>query len=125
MSPGRHLGPSDLDRVERLVEECMPELLDFFESRSLSHEEIDRIFFDALYRLAHRWETIQDHRAWLLETLERFAREDPEEEQPRAERAEEEDSPTPDGTASGDPESRNRPEDPEDPGPGPGGGNDS
>lgn len=76
MSPGKHLGSSDFARVEQLVEECMPELLDFFENRSLSHGQIDRIFFDALYRLAQQWETIQDHQAWLLETLERLARQE-------------------------------------------------
>ncbi|MFP3941120.1 MAG: hypothetical protein ACOC7L_02320 [Acidobacteriota bacterium] len=125
MSPGKHLGPSDFARVERLVEECMPDLLAFFENRALSHGEIDRIFFDALYRLAHRWDTIQDRRAWLLETLERFARQELAEELRPAEGDEAEGSDSSEGAAPENPEDRDGPGDPGDPDPRAGGKSDS
>lgn len=109
MSSGKRLGPSDFDRIDRLVEECMPDLLDFFERQPLSLKRIDRIFFDALYRLARQWDTIPDHRSWLLETLEGFVQDELAGDRAGAEEAEKE---TCEDTA-GEPEAPERDDDSE------------
>ncbi len=81
MCPQARPSQEDLDRLMRRLR---PRIAGLLAARNVSPEEAKRLVGEALIEIAYRWSRVHDHAGWLLKTLDKKTRPQPEttEEEP-------------------------------------------
>ncbi|HSS51640.1 MAG TPA: hypothetical protein VLX28_22070 [Thermoanaerobaculia bacterium] len=69
--------PSQED-LDRLMQRLRPRIAGLFASRNVSPEEAERLVGEALIEIAYRWSRVHDRAGWLLKTLDKKTRPQPE-----------------------------------------------
>lgn len=75
MCPQARPSQEDLDRLMRRLR---PRIADLFADRNVSPEEAERLVGEALMEIAYRWSRVHDRAGWLLKTLDKRTRPQPE-----------------------------------------------
>ena len=77
MSPLRPTDRPSRRELDQLTEQVRPDLEDLFQRLGISQADAERLLREALVRLAYQWDRIRNRSWWLLDAIEKAARELP------------------------------------------------
>ncbi len=77
MPPLRSSDRPSRRELDQLTEQVRPDLEDLFRRNGVSQADAEKLLRETLVRLAYQWGRIRNRSWWLLDTIEKAARELP------------------------------------------------